>query len=126
MAGATNRASGQLLGTSPMRITRVRFSLGRLMIVVAALGVNFGVLPWPASGVMGAALALPLIVTGGTLLEWITIYSTAAVLAALTMPAVATNCARARAKGLALRVKATSVSSPDPSSEIPEDAGEPE
>ncbi len=122
MAVATNKASGHLLGTSRMRLSRGRFSLGRLMIVVASLGVNFGVLPWPASGVIGAALALPLIVTGGTLLEWITIYGIAGVLAALTVPAVTTNCGKARARGLALSVQATSVSSPDPSCESPEDA----
>jgi hypothetical protein len=80
-----------------MRITRVQFSLRRLMIVVAALGFNFGVLPWPASAVFGAAIALPLFVSSPTFIEWAAIYSTAAILAAASIPPVVTNCRSGRA-----------------------------
>src|SRR4051794_16878294 len=37
-----------------MRLPRVRFALRRLMVVVAALGLNVRVLPWPACAVVGA------------------------------------------------------------------------
>ena len=70
-----------------MRIASVRFSLRRLMIVVMALGFNFGMVPWPACTVMGAALALPLFLSA-TLSEWLVIYIMAGALAGLSMPPV--------------------------------------
>jgi hypothetical protein len=75
-----------------MKRSHVRFTVRRLMIVVTALGLNFGVVPWPACAVMGAAITLPLFVSFGTLIEWVMIYCIAVLLAALSIPAVATNC----------------------------------
>jgi hypothetical protein len=77
-----------------MRVTRLRFSLRRLMLVVTALGLNFGIVPWPGCAVIGAAITLPLFVTEGTLIDWTVIYSIAGVLAGLSMPAVSSNCRR--------------------------------
>jgi hypothetical protein len=82
-----------------MRLPRIQFSIRRLMVVVTALGLNFGVLPWPASGVMGVVIALSLFVSSGTFLEWVVVYATGGVLAALSMPAVSTNCQRGRIAG---------------------------
>jgi hypothetical protein len=82
-----------------MRITRVRFSLRRLMIVVTALGLNFGMVPWPACAVIGAAMTLPLFLSSATLMEWVVIYGVAGVLAGLSMPAVVTHCRRGRMAG---------------------------
>jgi hypothetical protein len=52
-----------------MRATRLRFSLRRLMLAVTALGLDFGIVPWPAWAVIGAAITLPLFVTAGALIE---------------------------------------------------------
>jgi hypothetical protein len=82
-----------------MRIVRVRFSLRRLMIMVTALGLNFGVVPWPACAVMGAAIIVPLFVYSGTLTEWIVIYSFAGLLAGLSMPAVSSHNGLCRKNG---------------------------
>jgi hypothetical protein len=54
-----------------MPIARVRFSLRRLMIVVAALGLNFGLVSWPASAVFGTAITLPLFFSDDTLFGWV-------------------------------------------------------
>jgi hypothetical protein len=102
----------QSLQATTMRFTRFRFSLRRLIIVVTLLGLNFGLVPWPASGVFGAALALPLILSGGTLFEWRTITGITGVLAGLLIPAVATNCRSARVGGLPLTVNTISISVP--------------
>jgi hypothetical protein len=79
-----------------MRIARVRFSLPRLMIVVTALGLSFGVVPWPACAFTGAAMTVPLFVSSATLMEWVVIYGIAGVLAGLSMPAVVTHCRRGK------------------------------
>jgi hypothetical protein len=75
-----------------MPVLRVRFSIRRLMIVATAMGLNFGVLPWPACAVMGAALTLPLFLSSVRWVEWVVIYGYAGVLAALSMPPVITTC----------------------------------
>ncbi len=77
-----------------MRIARVQFSLSRLMIVVMAQGVNFGVFPWPACAVLGVALTLPLFLSPATLIEWLVISSIAGVLAGLSLPVCTTHCHR--------------------------------
>jgi hypothetical protein len=82
-----------------MRIVRVRFSLRRLMIVVMALGFDFGVVPWPACAVVGAAMTLPLFLHPATLIEWVMIYGIAGLLAALSLPPVVTHCQRGRMAG---------------------------
>jgi hypothetical protein len=71
---------------------RVRFSLGRLMPVVLALGLTFGVMPWPSCGVMAVAIALPLLPIRATLIEWLVVYCIAGVLAGLLTPAICTHC----------------------------------
>jgi hypothetical protein len=86
-------------------MVRTQFSFRRLVIVVTVMGLDFGLLPWPASAVMGIAIALPLFLCCFTFIEWITIYGIAAVLAALSMPPVVTNHRR-------LRIVASPVSVP--------------
>ena len=75
-----------------MRLPCVRFTVRRLMLVVTAMGLNFGVAPWPACGVMAAVIALPLFVSLGTLLDWVVLYGFAGLLAVLSLPAVGTHC----------------------------------
>jgi hypothetical protein len=81
-----------------MRISRVRFSLQRLMVVVAAVGDNFGVLPWPACAVVGAAMTLPMFLSSTTSIEWVVIYSIAGVPAGLSLPAVVPDFRRGRGR----------------------------
>lgn len=77
-----------------MRLARVRFSLGRLMLVATALGLNFGLVQWPACALFGAALVLPLLLPSLKLMELLAIYALAGLLAGLAMPPIRTNCGR--------------------------------
>jgi hypothetical protein len=109
-----------------MPIARPRFSLRRLMVVVAALGLNFGVVPWPACAVMGAGISLPLFISSGTFLEWVVAYSMIGVLAALSMPPVVTNCRRGRVAGPPAPLSAAAIPSAAPTCEGPDNAETPE
>jgi hypothetical protein len=90
----------QVKPTEPraVHVGRFRFSLRRLMIVVTALGLNFGVVPWPACAVIGAALTLPLFLSSVRLIEWVVIYGIAGVIAAVMMPPIEPHVGRARAR----------------------------
>ncbi len=109
-----------------MPIARVRFSLARLMLVTTALGVNFGVVPWPSCIVMGAAITLPLFLSSATLIEWVVLYAVAGVLAGLSMPAVVTNCRRGRISAPPAAPPAPEITSGDPDGESPVDHETPE
>ena len=79
-----------------MRLARMQFSLGRLMIVVTALGLNFGLVPWPACALTGAMLIPPLFLPSITLIDWGALYIAAAIFAwlliGLSQPMITTCC----------------------------------
>jgi hypothetical protein len=66
------------------------------MLVVAALGVNFGLLPWPLSAATGVAIVLPLFLAGAPLVVWVAAYSLTGFAAGLLLPHASTDCGRVR------------------------------
>jgi hypothetical protein len=70
---------------------RRQFSLARLIGVTCAMAINFAWVSWPGCGILAVAIALPLFVSGLTLIEVIVIYSIIGVLAGLLTPVIATH-----------------------------------
>jgi hypothetical protein len=66
------------------------------MLVVAALGVNFGLLPWPQSAATGVVIVLPLFLAGAPLVVWVAAYSVTGFLAGLLLSHASTDCGRVR------------------------------
>jgi hypothetical protein len=73
------------------------------MIVVTALGLNLGLVPWPACALTGAMLIPPLFLPSITLIDWGALYSVAALFAwlsiGLSRPMITTECRWGRIGG---------------------------
>ena len=112
-----------------MRLARMRFSLGRLMIVVTALGLNFGLVPWPACALSGAMLIPPLFLPSITLIEWGVLYSVATIFAwlsiGLSKPMITIECRTGRIGGPAVSPAPTGISVAAPTAEDSANTGAP-
>src|SRR6516165_8385516 len=71
---------------------RPQFSLRHLMIVMAAQGLNFAVIPWPTCAIIGVVITLSLFVSFDRLMEWVAISSIAGTLIGLLTPPIVPQC----------------------------------
>ena len=77
-----------------MRLTCVRFTIAKLMVVVLVLSLNFAWIPWPLCAIIAVAILPPMLVEGLTLIGWCSVYSIAGILVGLLMPPVVTHCGK--------------------------------
>jgi hypothetical protein len=73
-----------------------RHNLATLMTFVLVSAVSFALLPWPWSGILTAAITIPLIVLGLTFIDWLIYYSIVGVIGVLILPPLVTNYKRRR------------------------------
>jgi hypothetical protein len=73
-----------------MRFRR-RYTLGILLVLVPALGVDLAWMPWPTCAFLAVAIVLPALLSEVTLLGWCVIYGIIGFLAGLFTPIVLTD-----------------------------------
>lgn len=73
-----------------------RHNLATLMTFVLGSAVSFALLPWPWSGILTAAITIPLIVSGLAFIDWLIYYSIVGVFGVLILPPLVTNYKRRR------------------------------
>jgi hypothetical protein len=76
---------------------RRQFTIARLLGAVVAVAIPFALLgSWPTALSLSIGILISIFVTGLTKFEVVVILANAAVISALTIPPVATNCYRSR------------------------------